>query len=83
MFQIGKRVQYGVRFRGHGSIKGGIARQSGVVIAKETVRGQELLVVKHTPSGVLHNFRQLKNGWVIETEPKDDPKGRLYLKEVA
>lgn len=76
MFKIGDKVSFGVRFS-NGVRKGGIARLNGQVtkidIKKITV--QQL-------NGQLYNFRELKGGWVVDSE-RDDPKGRLYLKETA
>jgi hypothetical protein len=79
MFKIGDNVSFGVR-HGNGVKRGGIARLTGVVIDNATFdNAAELLVVK--ANGKLYNLRELKGGWVVETE-RDDPKGRLYLKLV-
>lgn len=71
LFNIGDTVTFGVRF-GNGIRKGGIARKQGTVIDIT----EQFIVVKS--EGRLHNLRELKGGWVLETE-RDDPKGRLYL----
>ena len=71
MFKIGDKVSFGIRHSN--SIKrGGIARLSGVIIDTS-----DLLVVK--ANGRLYNLRELKGGWVVETE-HDDAKGRLYMR---
>jgi hypothetical protein len=72
-FKRGDNVQFGIRFDSRGKLKGGIARKSGVVICVDA----KMIVVKS--EGKLYNLRELKGGWVLETE-RDDPKGRLYLK---
>lgn len=77
MFKIGDTVSFGVR-HSNGIKRGGIARLSGVIIDNCTFAdAADLLVVK--ANGRLYNLRELKGGWVVETE-RDDPKGRLYLK---
>jgi hypothetical protein len=73
MFKVSDNVQFGIRFDSRGKLKGGIARKSGVVISVDA----KMIVVKS--EGKLYNLRELKGGWVLETE-RDDPKGRLYLK---
>jgi hypothetical protein len=74
MFKIGDKVSFGVR-HSNGVKRGGIVRLSGTIL--DTV--SDLLVVK--ANGRLYNLRELKGGWVVETE-RDDPKGRLYLEMI-
>lgn len=73
MFKIGDNVTFGVRFS-NGIKKGGIARLTGKVIDIN-----DLITVE--VSGRQYKLRELKGGWVEQTE-RDDPKGRLYLKKI-
>ena len=74
LFNIGDTVTFGVRF-GNGIRKGGIARKQGTVIDIT----DKFIVVKSESK--LHNLRELRGGYVVETE-RDDPRGRLYLDKV-
>jgi hypothetical protein len=80
-FDIGDKVTFGLRFCGSGRIRGGIARRTGVVIAYEQyTHKRDLTIVRYNDK--LYNLRELKGGWVVETE-RDDPKGRLYMRKAA
>jgi hypothetical protein len=77
-FNIGDQVSFGVR-HSNGVKKGGIARISGLVIDyTQWTSKPDLVHVK--ANGRLYNLRELKGGWVVETE-RNDPKGRLYMAE--
>jgi hypothetical protein len=75
MFEIGNAVKFGIRFDGHGRLKGGIARKAG------TVTNVTDTIITVSSEGKELDFRLLKGGWVLTTE-RDDPKGRLYLTKV-
>jgi hypothetical protein len=93
-FNIGDKVCFGVRAsdmrtgrnRADGR-NGGILRLEGTIVAYEQYSGKrrDCWVVKHAGgqyerySARLYNLRELKGGWVVETE-HDDAKGRLYMR---
>jgi hypothetical protein len=75
-FNIGDQVSFGVR-HSNGIKKGGIARITGIVIDyTQWTSKPDLIHIK--ANGRLYNLRELKGGWVVETE-RNDPKGRLYM----
>ena len=79
-FNIGDRVTFGVRFDGHGRIRGGIARKTASVVNYAEYTGKPSLITVES-EGSQYELRELKGGWVVKQE-RDDPKGRLYMKKV-
>jgi hypothetical protein len=89
MFKIGDAVQWQTRNTGrsnrraqasflrmHGTVK--LVTDKAIECEYQTVAGAERQTYVHQ-----QQFRQLRNGqWIPAHEPKDDPKGRLYLTKV-
>lgn len=88
MFKIGDKVSWQTRNKWRSNPKfqpsfltfeGKIVSTAPLAAEYKTVRGANDELYTHQVE-----FRQLKNSkWIPKHEKKDDPKGRLYLKESA
>jgi hypothetical protein len=89
-FKIGELVTFGLRVTGKkiGQHRGYLIRLQGKIIGFSTINGRRVIdvdVVSEDPNvkNGLHQFRQLRHGWINILEGASDVAGRLYLEKLV